>query len=233
MFSVFNAADLLLYSVLAMGFSLLDEGATVPPFPHITCVDGFAWADEEARRPCFSASVSAPTRIVAQAIAPSPTLSGVDTILAVATLNHVQICRIFSADCRHCQVDHQRRALKCMKAARDYIHPDAIKHLRNAMVPEYLLLQPWIVNEDILRPDASEAEQKAFQRRSNFLPLWRKDPERTLAAQIAFAMQYAKKKSSGRPRGRPARAVTMHFEQSTKPASGSSPFFTPPTKTTP
>ena len=197
-----------------MGFSLLADGATAPAFPHVACDDGFAWIEEEVRRACFSTRVAAPAKIVAQAIDPNPLLPGVDLILSVAALNRAQLPRIFKPKCPNCQVNHLQRAMKRARAAHDYVHPGAITSLRKAMVPDYLMCQVWIVNEDVPPENASEEQQEAFRKRMNFMPFWRGDADRTLAAQIAFALQYQSKKSMGRPLGRPSKAAMIYLNPS-------------------
>ena len=129
-------------------------------------------------------------------------------------LNRAQLPRIFKPKCPNCQVNHLQRAMKRARAAHDYVHPGAITSLRKAMVPDYLMCQVWIVNEDVPPENASEEQQKAFRKRMNFMPFWRGDADRTLAAQIAFALQYQSKKSMGRPLGRPSKAAMIYLNPS-------------------
>ncbi len=169
-----------------MGFVLEADGGKSPDWPHIVCVDGWAWHDKPKRRPCFAGEkVAAPAQLVAEAI-DGRNLPGIDRILAVERLHekiHAGIYRVFQKECSACGGNHQERAMRLLRTGKE-IHPKVIDLLREARVPESLLCRPrfWKAGEPrsagptMVRPT---------------LPVWPGDPGRTYAAQVAFAIRYA------------------------------------------
>lgn len=174
-----------------VGLALFENGATPPSFPHVACSDGYAWMDEEARRACFSTSIAVSAIIVAQAIDPEYDLPAIDRMIACAQMNETQLKRLFPVDCKVCGADHHQVPLRHVRILRDYVHPDAVGHIREAKIPEYLLRRPHYLNEDDGPPEgASGKEMQSYEQMSRLIPVWRRDPDRTLAAQIAWSMQY-------------------------------------------
>jgi hypothetical protein len=174
-----------------VGLSLFEDGATPPSFPHINCSDGFAWIDEEERRPCFDASVAVSAIIVARAIAPAPDLPAIDRMIACAQMNQTQLRRVFPSECKACGANHFEIPKAHLRIVREYVHPEAVPHFREAKIPEYLLRRPHYLNEDEGPPEgASPKEIRAYEAMSRLIPVWRNDKERTLAAQIAWSMQF-------------------------------------------
>jgi hypothetical protein len=174
-----------------MGLALLNDGANRPDFPHVVCSDGYAWMDEEARRACYSTSLAVSAIIVAQAIDPPPDLPSIDRAIAVAQMTERQLRKLFLPDCGACGADHYQIALRLVRIVREFVHPEAIIHLREARVPECLLRRPHYLDDDHgPPPNASPKELRSYEETSRLIPIWRKDPARTLAAQIAWSMQY-------------------------------------------
>lgn len=176
-----------------MGFSLLSDGAEPPPWPHIICAgSGYAWHDDEDRRACYVGEVGVDAPVVAAAI-DGRDLPGVDRLLAVARMREEapgSIIRAFRVSCpvKGCGGNHLERAERAMRALKRYVHPEAIDALRIARVSERILCEP-----RIRRKGTEERDRKGAKR--DRLPVWVGDPERTRIAQIAFASQYAAKRS--------------------------------------
>jgi hypothetical protein len=192
-----------------VGLALFDTGATAPSFPHIACTDGYAWMDEEVRRPCFSTTIATSAIIVAHAIDPPPDMPAIDRIIACAQMNGTQLARLFSAHCAACGADHFQIAAKRIRVLRHYIHPGAIDHIRRAKIPERFIRQWHFIDEPELPPNASPKQVKVREERERSLPVWRGDPERTLAAQIAWAMQYEINEADPQRKGGLPRAVRL------------------------
>lgn len=180
-----------------MGFALEANGALAPTWPHIICAGaadlsgrGWAWHDDESRRPCFVAEVAAPADLVAAAI-DGRELAGIDRLLAIARLREEipgGLQRVFCKECPACGGNHLERAARAIRAVK-LIHPDAIEALRQAKVPESLLCEPYRRKKGA--QGAVDPAKGERQSRAKGLTVWLGDFERTRLAQIAFASQYA------------------------------------------
>lgn len=204
-----------------MGFLVEMQNETAPEWPHFRCSGdgvgsgrGWAWQENERRRPCFSSErdINAPAALVAMAIdGGEPRIGhpipGIDRMLAVATLRKCAgngFLLVFRNKC-HCGSDHRIRP-RLLLSALEYVHPDAIPALRAAHVPERLLREPCIHrrgevpipdDEDALKALLADAEHRGKVKRrialSKNLPFFERDPGRTYLAQVRFSLAYARK----------------------------------------
>jgi hypothetical protein len=132
-------------------------------------------------------------------------LSGVDRLLAVAILKEHSggaVVRLFPRTCPVCDNDHQERIHRSIRIVKQ-IHPDAVPFLREARVPETYIREPRyfykgakLKEEDEERlKEMTRDELKNFRRqqkrKKQSLPVWVGDPDKTRAAQIAFAIRSA------------------------------------------
>lgn len=167
----------------------------LPSCPHVVCAGdasglgrGWAWHSDPHRQPCFaSVGVAAPCDVVGDAI-DGAALCGVDRLRAVLALREASpggFLRVFRVACSVCGANHLERAERAVRAMRCYVHADAVEALREACVPESLLVQPSLLGVSRSRPSRARRKLPAS------LPVWPGDPQRTRLAQVAFAVQYA------------------------------------------
>ena len=153
---------------------------------------GWAWHEDERRRACFVGEIAAPAELVAQAI-DGRELAGVDRLLAIVRLKEESpfgLQRLFRIECPACGADHYERAKRAIRVV-PFIHEAAIERLRAARVPEHLLCEPRYRRSGETEPAADVKPKLAG------LPVFLGNTDRTLAAQLAFARQYALKKGQG------------------------------------
>lgn len=200
-----------------MGFILQDDGVA-PEHPSVFCIGaangsgrGWAWHDNRRRQHCFSSALgdmAASADLVASAIC----AADIDGMLSLAQLAQEMpgiISRLFPRQCPACGGNHYKRAAQ-IKAAVKHIHDGAVKALRAAHVPEYLMRYPYLCDDkthDIANRlnDASAREKlptdaattklvrRILRTRGN-LPVWIGDPSRTKLMQIGYAHRYRLKK---------------------------------------
>lgn len=196
-----------------MGFLLEEEGVVKPSHPHIVCAGGpelegrgWAWHDDLRCQLCYSGTeVAAPAPMVSAAMN-GQELTGIDRLLAAAVLKQeigMAIWRIFQKVCPVCGKDHRERVDRSCRIMK-YIHPDAVPFLREARVPESHIRTPRQIKKGSRAADLELEEQakklgpkelKVFRRnqtrRNKSIPVCIGDPDRTRAAQIAFAIKHA------------------------------------------